>query len=76
MSKKKIDRVNHPPHYNQGKYEVLDVIEDALGDGYPDYLQGNILKYMLRYKFKNGIEDLQKAEFYLKRLIKCTTTKK
>ena len=46
MSKKKIDRVNHPPHYNQGKYEVLDVIEDALGEGYPDYLQGNILKYL------------------------------
>ena len=85
-SKKKNDPVNHPPHYNKGKYEVLTIIADQLGAGYPDYLKGNILKYILRYEFKNGLEDLQKAEFYLKRLIKyyeytefikpCTTTKK
>ena len=58
MSKKKSDMVNHPPHYNKGKYEVLDIIEDQLGQGYEPYLKGNILKYILRYEFKNGVEDL------------------
>ena len=34
-----------------------------------DYLQGNIIKYVTRYDMKNGVEDLKKAEFYLKMLI-------
>ena len=57
--------VTHPPHYTQGKIEVLDFILDQ---DLP-YLAGNIVKYICRYRFKNGVEDLQKAEFYLKRLI-------
>ena len=60
------DPVTHPSHYTQGKIEVLDFILDQ---DLP-YLAGNIVKYICRYRFKNGVEDLQKAEFYLKRLIK------
>ena len=41
---KKIDNVNHPPHYNQQKIECIDAIECATGDGFENYLQGNILK--------------------------------
>jgi hypothetical protein len=64
------DMVNHPPHYNQGGIETIDAIKAALGDGFPAYLTGNILKYMWRYKHKNGVEDLKKAQFYLNRLVK------
>ena len=60
------DPVNNPSHYTQGKIEVLDFILDQ---DLP-YLAGNIVKYICRYRFKNGVEDLQKAEFYLKRLIR------
>jgi hypothetical protein len=35
-----------------------------------NYLEGNIIKYVTRYKDKGGIEDLKKAEWYLTRLIK------
>ena len=59
------DRVNHPKHYTNGKIEPIDYI---IGNGM-DYLEGNIIKYISRYKFKNGIEDLHKARFYLNMLI-------
>ena len=64
-----VDMVNKHPHYNQAGIECIDAIKAATGDGYEFYLQGNILKYLWRYRYKNGIEDLKKAEFYLKRLI-------
>ena len=56
---KKIDNVNHPPHYNQQKIECIDAIECATGD-LENYLQGNIIKYIWRYNYKNGTEDLKK----------------
>ena len=67
------DNVNHPPHYNQAGIECLDAIEAATGDGFEHYLQGNILKYLWRYRYKNGIEDLKKAQFYLNKLIETKT---
>lgn len=64
------DPVNHPSHYTQGRFEVIDVIEDTLtGEGNEGYCVGNILKYVMRYRHKNGIEDLRKARWYLDRLI-------
>lgn len=63
------DNVNHPAHYNAGKIEVIDFIEDNLKEGFEYYLVGNILKYMCRYRHKNGIEDLKKARWYLDKLI-------
>ena len=63
------DMVNHPPHYNQYGIECIDAIKACTLDGFEAYLQGNILKYLWRYKYKNGSEDLKKAEWYLKKLI-------
>ena len=62
--------VNHPPHYNTSSIETIKVIESATGDGFEAYLQGNILKYLCRYKYKNGMEDLEKAQWYLNKLIR------
>ena len=70
-----VNMVDNPPHYNQAGIECLDAIEAATGEGYEFYLQGNILKYLWRYRYKNGLEDLKKAEFYLKRLIEVEKEK-
>ena len=64
------DMVNSPAHYNKAGIETIDMIESVTGDGFEAYLQGNILKYLCRYKYKNGVEDLEKAKWYLNRLIK------
>lgn len=63
------DVVNHPKHYNQSGIECIDAIKAATGVGYEYYLQGNILKYIWRYQYKNGVEDLKKAQWYLNKLI-------
>ena len=71
MEKKvETDNVNHPAHYNTGTIEVINYIKDKLSyDEFTGYLTGNILKYMSRYKHKNGLEDLKKAQWYLNYLI-------
>lgn len=74
------DNVNHPSHYTQGGIECLDAIEASMpAESFQDYCKGNILKYIWRYRFKNGVEDLKKAQFYLGRMIKSvenmTTTR-
>ena len=63
------DEINNPPHYNASKIETIDIIESATEHGFEYYLQGNILKYMIRYRHKNGIQDLKKAQWYLNKLI-------
>ena len=63
------DMVNHPPHYNKNEIETIDAIESATGEGFEHYLQGNIIKYLWRYRYKNGSEDLKKAQWYLDKLI-------
>jgi hypothetical protein len=64
------DNVNHPPHYNQGGIECIEAIKAALGDGFADYLRGNVMKYLWRCDHKGGVEDLKKAAWYLDRAIK------
>ena len=58
--------VNHPKHYNTGKIEVIDAIEEwKMG-----FCDGNVIKYVARHKHKgNPVEDLKKAKWYLERLI-------
>jgi len=63
------DMVDHPPHYNQRGIECIDAIEAATDKGFEYYLQGNIMKYIWRYRYKNGLEDLKKAKWYLDKLI-------
>ena len=67
-----VDLVNQPPHYKKNKVLAIKVIEAGLGDqGFQDYLLGQVFKYLLRFKHKGKpIEDLEKAEWYLKRLKK------
>ncbi len=66
---KKIDMVNNPPHYNKSGIETIDAIKAMTDGGYEYYLQGNIMKYLWRYRYKNGVEDLKKAQWYLNELI-------
>lgn len=64
------DNVNSPSHYGQGKIEAIDYISDFLTkEEYQGYLRGNIAKYLHRFPYKNGLEDLKKARWYLERLI-------
>lgn len=65
------NNVDHPRHYTQGGIECIDAIKAAV-TGKPPYeawLVGQVIKYVWRYDVKNGLEDLQKARFYLDRLI-------
>jgi hypothetical protein len=63
------DMVNSPIHYNKAGIETIDALEAMLVDGFDYYLQGNIVKYLWRFRYKNGIEDLKKAQWYLNKLI-------
>jgi hypothetical protein len=63
-------QVDHPSHYNNGKIEVIDFIEDKK----LNFHRGNAIKYISRAGLKNKdteIEDLEKAIWYLQREIKC-----
>lgn len=65
------DKVNHPSHYNQNGMEVWDVINAFTKDlsGAEAFYAGNVIKYVLRWKHKNGIEDLEKAKVYIDKII-------
>ena len=68
--KNKPDLVNHPSHYETGKFECIEVMEEALGsDVVKGFCIGNAFKYLYRAKRKNGLEDLKKAQWYLNRVI-------
>jgi len=70
------DVVNKPKHYNQGTIECIDAIEAMLThEEFVGYLRGNSLKYRWRFRYKNGIEDLRKAEWYEKKLLKVLEDK-
>lgn len=65
-----VDMVNSPPHYNQTGIECIHAISAATGDGFKYYLQGNIMKYLWRFDYKEKpVEDLEKARWYLDKLI-------
>ncbi len=64
------NNVDNPSHYGQGKIECIDYIEDFLThEEFVGYLRGNIAKYAHRWRYKNGLEDLQKAQWYLNKLL-------
>ena len=65
------DIVNHPKHYTQGKIECIDAIEAAVSElsGLDAVCTANIIKYVWRWKHKNGSQDLRKAQWYLEKLI-------
>lgn len=59
------DNVNHPKHYTQhpSGIEVIQITEHL------NFCLGNVVKYVLRHEYKNGLEDLKKARWYLDREI-------
>lgn len=66
------DKVNHPDHYTQGKIECIDYIVDkGLG-----FFEGNIVKYITRWKHKDGLDDLKKAQWYLNKFIEVKSNEK
>lgn len=65
------DNVNHPAHYASGKVECIDAIECATVElsGLEAVCTANVIKYIWRYRRKNGLEDLKKCAWYLNKLI-------
>ena len=66
-----VDPVNHPPHYASGSVECIDAIESATEDlqGIEAVCTANALKYLWRWKKKGGVQSLEKAVWYINRLI-------
>lgn len=63
------DLVN-PSHYKDTPIECIEAIKAAMTEQqFQGYLRGNVIKYLWRYENKGGKVDLEKAEWYLKRLI-------
>ena len=65
------DNVNSPAHYNLNHkgIECIAAMEAMLSvEEFIGYLRGNIFKYLWRYKYKNGKEDIDKAKWYLDKL--------
>lgn len=72
MEEQEQNLVNHPSHYTFGHYEVLPVLQDWFPK---DPLAWQVVKYISRYKHKGTpLQDLMKAEFYLRELIKNATS--
>ena len=69
-----MDAIN-PSHYKQGGIEAIDGIAAATHGlhGVEAVCTGNAIKYLWRWKHKNGIEDLKKAQWYINKLIEINT---
>lgn len=66
-----VDAVNHPAHYTAGKIECIDALEAATAGlcGIEAVCTANAIKYLWRWKLKNGKQDLEKAKWYIDKLI-------
>ena len=66
------DNANHPNHYTQGGVECIEALKAATSNlkGIEAICTANAIKYLWRWKDKNGIEDLNKAKWYIDRLIR------
>lgn len=70
------DIVQKPEHYHMYDMDTLTFLEQ----GFPPYVlrgfcTGSIIKYLQRYEFKNGMEDLKKAQFYMNKLVELEDKK-
>lgn len=64
------DVVNHPSHYESGKFECIDVMVEALGvDNVKGFCLCNAFKYIYRHRRKNGDEDIKKAQWYINKYL-------
>lgn len=71
-----VDMVNHPPHYTRGGVECIDALASATAglEGLDAVCTANAIKYLWRWKQKNGVEDLRKAQWYITKLIDTSVT--
>lgn len=64
------DNINHPKHYESGRYECIEVMQEVFGsDAVESFCVCNAFKYLYRHRKKGGTEDLKKARWYLDRVI-------
>lgn len=64
------ETVNHPQHYNNGNIEVVDIWKDQLSvEELKGAFKSNIIKYIFRADYKNGLEDYKKAQVYMNWLV-------
>ena len=73
-----VDMVNSPAHYADRQYEVIDVMKDTMPrERFIGYCEGTVIKYMMRWDKKaNPAEDLDKAKWYLNKLIETIKEEK
>lgn len=66
-----MENVDHPKHYNSGKIECIDAMESATENmsGTDAICTASVIKYIWRWKYKGGYEDLEKAKWYIERLM-------
>lgn len=70
------DNVNHPSHYETGKFECIDVMLETQGiEAVKDFCLCNAFKYIYRTRNKNGIEDVKKAIWYLNKYVELNSPK-
>jgi hypothetical protein len=70
------DVVNHPPHYESGKFECIDVMRETQGDeAVQDFCICNAQKYIYRHRNKNGVEDIRKAKWYIDKYLEIEEEK-
>ena len=73
LAKQGVDIVNHPGHYETGKFECIEVMQEALGiDAVKDFCICNAFKYLYRHKRKNGLEDIKKAQWYIDKFLELS----
>lgn len=71
------DAVNHPDHYKSGNFECIDVMLETQGlEAVMDFCILNAFKYLYRHRNKNGLEDIQKARWYLDKAIELANNQK
>lgn len=68
-----MNNVEHPSHYNQGEIECIDAIKSALSpEEFRGFCKGNAIKYLWREAKKGGSEDLQKACWYIQKMVETS----
>lgn len=70
------DNVNHPAHYETGKFECIEVMTEVMGEeAVADFCLCNAFKYLYRTKRKNGVEDIEKAQWYINKYLELVSTR-
>ena len=65
-----VNMVEHPPHYETGKFECIEVMEETQGkEAVQNFCICNAFKYLYRHAKKNGLEDVKKAIWYLNKFV-------